>query len=352
MKHKVIFDTSLVWNNNPTDFAFGKKDELARFAKVSELIFPSMVIEEIKSQKRQLLNRQKKNLVENPIIDALGITSERIETFSVDDIIPEKINDGMDYQIINLTRPPEKAFEEIIDMALNKKPPFSEDRNSDSGFKDAYIFLTVLDFLENNEDENIFFVTANSKDLKRAFDGNQRVTVVENYDQFNKVVFGDFNKPPFLKHLGEKLKFELQPENIGVPYQNYNGNWIIRVLTDTMVFYVKLDTQLKVDTLTSFDFTQIINNLVHSASFMYTHYAIASLQGYDVFFDFDQTVNLVRAATENDQIFSIAQDPDVKEFFSKLYDNNKPRLTDETLKRKFQLFFSVAEVDPLADIPF
>jgi len=62
---KVIFDTNFIRNTEPKQF-LGGRSELEKFAKVAELVFPDIVIEEIKNQKRRSLEKNKTSFLGNP----------------------------------------------------------------------------------------------------------------------------------------------------------------------------------------------------------------------------------------------------------------------------------------------
>lgn len=52
----------------------------------------------------------------------------------------------------------EKTFSKILERANQKEPPFVES-TSDKGFKDALIWLTLLDYFKDNGEEECIFVT-------------------------------------------------------------------------------------------------------------------------------------------------------------------------------------------------
>jgi len=62
---KVIFDTNFIRNTEAKHF-LGGRSELEKFAKVAELVFPDIVIEEIKNQKRKNLEKNKSSFLSNP----------------------------------------------------------------------------------------------------------------------------------------------------------------------------------------------------------------------------------------------------------------------------------------------
>jgi hypothetical protein len=75
------------------------------------------------------------------------------------------------YEIIKLKNP--NALYQIKNLAIKKEPPFVSRNGSDKGFKDAYIYFTVLEYLQNTSDKYLFFITTDSL-LKAAFEEHRR----------------------------------------------------------------------------------------------------------------------------------------------------------------------------------
>ncbi len=91
---------------------------------------------------------------------------------------------------------------------------------------------------------------------------------------------------------------------------------------------------------TSFDFSELISRLTTSGSFATTHETIESLKDYIKFLSDDEIQALIKAGTENDQIYHIAGDEDVKEFFLKLYQAKSPMVSEDT-REAFQHYFEI-----------
>lgn len=76
--------------------------------------------------------------------------------------------------IIPIPSDGDALFKEILDMSVNKKPPFIEG-SSDKGFKDSILFLSLLKFAEDNKyDKYVLFskdkgFSNNSQELKNIF---------------------------------------------------------------------------------------------------------------------------------------------------------------------------------------
>ena len=103
MKYKVIFDTNAIRNAKSISHFLGGRTELERFVKVTDIIIPDLVIEEIKTQKSENLNKYKKEFLENPFYSLLGIDENEVKTFSIDKYISELIDDEkIPYTVISI----------------------------------------------------------------------------------------------------------------------------------------------------------------------------------------------------------------------------------------------------------
>lgn len=82
-------------------------------------------------------------------------------------------------------------FKKILDMSINKKPPFIEG-SSDKGFKDSILFLSLLKFAEENKyDKYVLFskdngFSNNTKELQDEF--KNHLTNFRKHDIYNDLV--------------------------------------------------------------------------------------------------------------------------------------------------------------------
>jgi len=239
------------------------------------------------------------------------------------------------YSVIQLTRI--DALERIKNLCLENNPPFEE--GTDKGFKDAYLYLTILEYLENNG-ENIYLVTKDER-LKQSFDGNGRVIVVKNFAEFEEMSDIYFKRDYFINRLQEEVSPGITRENIVDFWLNINDNWVLKIQTESNTFLVEVDFSSKeIIEFTDVDFSEGIRNLVNSGSFQSTHSAIAEIVDYRKYFSDEQITELLGAAISNSQIWFVANDNDVKEFFTSLYEGKSRTISDE-IKSMFKVHFPV-----------
>lgn len=95
------------------------------------------------------------------------------------------------------------TFKRIINRALEKIPPFSDDNEkakSDKGFKDTIIWLSVIEYFKNQGENNVIFISddkvfVNNSILVNEFKShtNKNITIKTN-EEFLKMIAYDENK--------------------------------------------------------------------------------------------------------------------------------------------------------------
>lgn len=167
-----------------TDIFVEYIEELSSTDSNNELVYfmPNIVIEELFSQKKKLFEEQYKNLNQkfNNISYALigEFPKNNIESI----IIKEKENYLPKYENINLSYSSE-LFEDLVKEAIDKKPPFDKSKQgkkTDSGFKDALIWKTVLNSKKIDECEIIYFFSSD-----KIFSDNQD-ELIEEFKKYHK----------------------------------------------------------------------------------------------------------------------------------------------------------------------
>lgn len=347
MKYKVIFDTNPLYSKKSTNSFFGENSKLRDFREISEIIIPEMVIEELISQKRNYLNSERNDFLKNPFHSLMGLDEEKTEKFDIEQYISHlREKEIITYEIIPLTNP--TAFEEIKELCLKNSPPFDE--KSDRGFKDAYIYLTILDYLKTLNGEVVYFVTSDDR-FKEAFDGNRQVRVIESYEEFIQYNDSYFKGIYFIEQLMEVNFIEqlisdteepIKTEDIKQIWINSDGNWILKINYNATIIFIEVDFRTKViSECTEDDFSHNISNLISSRAFQHTHTWISALVKYKKFFHYEEIRELIKASIENPQISWISQDEDVNDFFLDLYRKNKKSL-DKELDKNFKETFDIS----------
>ncbi len=94
-----------------------------------------------------------------------------------------------------------------------------------------------------------------------------------------------------------------------------------------------------------------ISNLSTSSNFASTHKAIARLKQFTDFTE-PELNQIVDAGIENNQIFAIAEDDDVKEFYSDLVEERGEHIEDKKLEELQKIYMGMDQKEDFDEIPF
>lgn len=212
-------------------------------------------------------------------------------------------------------------------MALAHLPPF--DKNIDKGFKDAIIYFSILEFLNRTPEDCVYFVTKDAR-LKEAFLAEKRVRIISDFEEFQHHRASYFKEEYFITKLCGEVDWDIKPEHVRDVWMNINSNWVVLIDMGVVVYRVETDFSTReVIGFTSEDFSQSIEELCISGNFRTTHAAIEILDGFKQYLSDIEISRLMAAANVNDQIYWLAVDDDVKEFFLLLHKEKAHILLDD-----------------------
>lgn len=328
---KVIFDTNSIRNNGWKKF-FWNIEELKKFAWKCEIIIPSIVIEEIKNQKFKELKSQKDKFLSSPFLEHYWVTWCKTKECKIEDII-EKLEQDEWVDFITIDLENHSKILEIKKLAVKNEPPFEP--WSDKWFKDAYIYFTVLDYLDKIEDKVVYVITKDWT-LTTAFSKIERVKVIKDFQEFEKNSDLYFRQEYFLWILWEHLWFTISEKDILDVTFNINDNWLLitEPLFDKYIVEIDFTSKEIIWFVIKEEFESYIEWLIDSWSFRNTHSCINELSNYMQYLNNNEIETLLLASIDNIQISWISEDEDVKQFFTDLYDKAKVKL-DENNDRKF-----------------
>ncbi|WP_456391208.1 PIN domain-containing protein [Hydrogenimonas sp.] len=323
---KVVFDTNFIRNTEAKHF-LGGRSELEKFAKVAELVFPDIVIEEIKNQKRKNLEKSKSSFLSNPFHWLCNLDRDDTKNFDIESHISDlEANETLQYSVIKLTD--YSVLEQMKELALKKLPPFEAGDNTDKGFKDACIYFTTLEYLQSIPDKMIFVCCKDGR-LKEAFEKHPNIIVIESYDDFIQNSITRFYDDYFIEKLQSEVHADISKEHIVNFWININENRVLLVEVDGEKYAVEVDSGEIVAFEKVAAYSDAINKFIHSGAFATTHAAIEALNPYIHFISDGQILKILEAVDTNNQIYLIIGDEDVKQFVSTLYDGKKELLPTE-----------------------
>ena len=323
---KVIFDTNFIRNTEPKKF-LGGRNELEKFAKIAELVFPDIVIEEIKAQKRKNLEKNKNSFLSNPFHWLRKLDDDETKNFDIESHLTElEEKETLEYTVIKLSD--YSVLEQMKNLALKKLPPFEPGENTDKGFKDACIYFTILEYLQSIPDKMVFVCCKDGR-LKQAFKKHPNIIVIESFDEFIQNSITVFYDEYFIEKLKTEIHGNIIKESIIDYWFNINENRVLLIEVENERHVVEVDSGEIVAFEKVASYSKAIDTLINSGAFATTHSAIEALNPYIQFLSDDEILNISEAAHTNEQIHWIIGDEDVKQFISTLYDKKKGILPTE-----------------------
>ena len=328
-KYKVIFDTNFIWNSG-ADVVSGNKDELSKFEKHCEIIIPDMVIRELRQQRWEALISHEDKLKSNFFYKKFKSDSS-ISLPSIDieqEVLKIEQNYRGNYKIISLSSQ-ENAFVAMQKLALRKLPPFK--KGTDAGFKDAYIYFTILEYAVSQVGKTIFVVTDDST-LKVALEKHDRIKVVKNYEEFMLSIVAQYDDEYFIEQIKSHLDDQsVTSKNLLDLWKNTEGNDVLLLESKKQENVLVISEREIYDHALFSEVQNAKNALINSGSFAATRHAVARLESYVKYLSDDDIKEILNACLyENEQISSIASDEDVKQFILDLSANKQHLLDDWT----------------------
>ncbi len=172
---KIVVDTNICHSgenkNDFSRFSFGMKiNTLKMWISYLDLVdkvrivFPEIVIKELKRQKIDLYKRKKEEILnykkENVFPD-IKIIFDVDEEFDYEKYLEDVINSEFEENVhIENSMSCPLYLDKIIQRAVDKKPPFEGvEKKSDKGFKDAVIWESLLEYKEKNKEYTLVVYT-------------------------------------------------------------------------------------------------------------------------------------------------------------------------------------------------
>jgi hypothetical protein len=194
VKPKIIIDTNKARNDKGFDQLLGNRAEIEKFVEKCDIILPSMVIDEIIHQKKKYFEISKQSLTSGQLYKKLPpVTRAQIDTHLQFDERALRSDQSIPYTVIDITDK-QAAFDEIQKLAVNYEAPFevysvelgkNKADNTDKGFKDAYIALTISQYINSLADGEKVFVLVRDRRFEEYLDKNDRIICVSDFDGFN-----------------------------------------------------------------------------------------------------------------------------------------------------------------------
>ena len=329
---KVIFDTNRLYNKQGTSFFAKNICKLESFQQVSEIIIPDIVIAELENKYKRDFEEEKEKFVKTILNSFLNHDAdilspeEKISQLKENEVIKNTVIELKDSSVLF----------KMKELALKKEPPFKKNVKEDPGFKDAYIYFTVLEYLQTCTDKYIFVCTEDIT-LKEALEKHQNIKVIKDFEEFNEHRISIFCDEYFISKLQENINENIKKENILDFWINIKGNQILLIKIKDEEFVVEVDNREIQNFVNKSEYEHNIKALMNSNDFGNTHQIIKILSDYINYFSDEEIEEMFNAIFENFQIKG-AFGYGVKEFYGKLFEAKKETLEPD-LKEKLEKLF-------------
>jgi hypothetical protein len=324
---KVIFDTNRLYNKQGTTFLSKNVCNLECFQKISEIIIPDIVIGELENKYKRDFEEEKEKFVKTILNSFLSHDAEKLSP--EEKITQLKKSEIIKYEVVELKD--YSVLFEMKNLALKKEPPFKRNTKGDPGFKDAYIYFTILEYLQICTDKYIFVCTKDLT-LKEALQKHQNIKVVEDFEEFKQESISSIYDEYFVKKLKEKINPNITEDSIVDYWVGINGNQILLIEIHDEKFVVEIEQReiISFENTNNYD----VNDIINSGNYAMTHSAVAALDVYKNYFSDEEILNILEAVINNSQIIP---DEDVQQFINDIFEPKKHLLEEET-KNKIEYF--------------
>ncbi len=231
---KIIFDTNTLRDNDTSlDYFFWNRGELEKFSKVAEIVIPNMALWELRRQKYRSLQSKKDLFLKNPFHWLRELNTIDTENFDNKAHV-QKLEDTETIKYTEIDIKDFSILGKIKDFALDKLPPFESWDGTDKGFKDAYIYFTLLEYLQLIPDKYIFVCTDDSR-MKLALKKHQNIILVENFSDYQLKSLNWLCDEYFLWRLSEYIIEQwfnvssIDPRDIKGFWLNIDGKQVLEV---------------------------------------------------------------------------------------------------------------------------
>ncbi len=224
------------------------------------------------------------------------------------------------------------------ELAIHKRAPFESGENTDKGFKDALIYFSVLEYLQEIPNKNVF-VCAKDGRLKEALNNHHNIIVIETYEEFKQQSVSQFFDDYFIEKVNAELDVEITKENIIEYWHNIDDNQNVLIKIEDEEHIIEVDSGEIVSTSKPELYSPNIEQLIISGNFETTHSTIEQLLPFINYFSDDEILNILDASFSNEQIKWIIEDDDVKEFIGTLYKEKSELVENDVadfLKENFE----------------
>ena len=162
--------------------------------------------------------------------------------------------------------------------------------------------------------------------------------MISSFEDFQKksmfYFIDDYFIDSLTKYLEEKLNnpfLIIKRENIKNVWESINWNKIILVKIDDDFYVIEYEDWEFLDYSNIKEYKDYVENLINSYSFQQTHLSITYLRSYIKYLNNNEIEAILNAVLDNNQIWWIIDDEDVREFVLDIFNTKSYLLSEEKI---------------------
>ncbi len=313
MKDVIIFDTNGIRNTGFNEF-LGNREILRQLLPDADFLIPELALDEVKRQKKIEFEKVKRELLSNQLVKVFSPDLSSIKSTDIDTYIAQ-MQDKEQYSFEVIPCVHGELVDQFRLMAILNEAPFN--KGSDKGFKDACIYISILNFLPTLKDRSVY-MWSNDDLLKEAFEKHENVTVINSIETYHQKSVRFMMDEYFYGILTTEIGEPVTDDNIVNSWKNFDDNWVIDILVNEKTYLVEIDSREIVAVTEEDSMEATVNELINTANFATTHVKVTKLLPLTNFLSKNNISKLKKASKNNYQFKGAIGYGDVEEFLQEL----------------------------------
>ena len=350
MKHVFCLDTNVL-RDEKGEFWITEK-EINKLLSYGIVVIPEIVLEEIEQKAIRGFEKEKQTLGSK----LKAFFGQQIEKVDIAKKVKDHIESILSREGVNMIKLTNFAvLPEMKKLAILKQSPFEGNEGTDKGFKDCYIYFTVLEYQANNPDIKLFFWTKDQR-LQSAY-GNTAIQIITGIEDYEK----NFGLNAYQKEkIASIFRANMQDVIFIKTEQNINNNQLILTSVSDSKYRFEIDNGEIVDYISEdsvvgsgYSVQKVISNFTNSWSFKETHIWWFNLSSIQQYLLKDELIQIFQAIINNYQIYGIIGDDDIFEFVNNLFIKRGDILDQEEKDQIRKLLDEYSkDHEPFPELPF
>ena len=336
MKHVFCLDTNGL-RDEKGEFWI-KEKEINKLLSYGIVVIPEIVLEEIEQKAIRGFEKEKQTLGSK----LKAFFGQQIEEVDIAKKVKDHIGSILSKEGVNMIKLTNFAvLPEMKKLAILKQSPFEGNEGTDKGFKDCYIYFTLLEYQNKNPSLKLFFWTKDKR-LQSACH-NTSIQIIESIEDYEK----NFWLTDYLRgQIADRLETNVGNVSLLKSEININDNKLLAIQLnqdgESRIYRFELDREEIISYIFEEDISKEVNStedvlyalkdaldkFINTWSFFNTHISIIELEEIDRYLFNDEIIEILTAITTNPQIYKIIRDEDVLNFVEKLFQKRKDMLEE------------------------